>query len=508
MARRSREINIFNIAFLDVITGAMGAFVLMVLLLAPYYSGSSVQTQQNQQAAQSAVARAQRSVQQAQASQDGTATKQALQRAQRNLADAQQQLGALSRQLDQLSAQNKRLAKVDDEQQKQIAQLQQQLAQASQQALDRAEQNLARADQAVQSGDVAALRRLLAQARADLAQARQQLAALQQQLSQAQAALQQETQRNAALTQRLQQAQQQVQQAQQAMQQAQQQLQQAQQANARLEAENQTLRRQVEQLEQELAQARQQSAGQQQMRQERDQAIAQRNQAQNQAAAAKNELSQSAALANQWVLATLTSTPACDKTQFVMVQDGSFKPMPSNSVFPSIKDYNQHQWNANTAVPLLAQGFPGAYSSRFPYQETWILPLTEGASELVGLRALSQPPPGCVVTLSAYSWTHRHPDGSQTEWEFPVNMHMLMRDQHSVLVLSLPPTEVKPSGNAKAPTYTNHALTAEDIAHWSKAFPDGVGPALVSPGVPQAQAPGPPDLRKLMGPPSPKPGKP
>lgn len=39
MRRRDREINIFNIAFLDVITGAMGAFILLVLLLAPYYTG-------------------------------------------------------------------------------------------------------------------------------------------------------------------------------------------------------------------------------------------------------------------------------------------------------------------------------------------------------------------------------------------------------------------------------------------------------------------------------------
>ncbi len=41
MRRRDREINIFNIAFLDVITGAMGAFILLVLLLAPYYTGPS-----------------------------------------------------------------------------------------------------------------------------------------------------------------------------------------------------------------------------------------------------------------------------------------------------------------------------------------------------------------------------------------------------------------------------------------------------------------------------------
>jgi hypothetical protein len=32
--RGNREVNIFNIAFLDVITGALGAFVLLVILLA------------------------------------------------------------------------------------------------------------------------------------------------------------------------------------------------------------------------------------------------------------------------------------------------------------------------------------------------------------------------------------------------------------------------------------------------------------------------------------------
>lgn len=56
MARRDREINIFNIAFLDVITGAMGAFVLLVVLLSANLKKADVkpdqqpeQTQQRQQ---------------------------------------------------------------------------------------------------------------------------------------------------------------------------------------------------------------------------------------------------------------------------------------------------------------------------------------------------------------------------------------------------------------------------------------------------------------------------
>ena len=52
MARRDREINIFNIAFLDVITGAMGAFVLLVVLLSPYVKKGQEVTQQNNNAQQ------------------------------------------------------------------------------------------------------------------------------------------------------------------------------------------------------------------------------------------------------------------------------------------------------------------------------------------------------------------------------------------------------------------------------------------------------------------------
>ena len=157
MARREREINIFNIAFLDVITGAMGAFVLLVVLLSPYVKRGQEVTQQNNNA------------QQAQ--------------------QAQQDADEARKERDQVQQQ-----------------LQQQTEQSAKQALDRAEQNLQQADQAMQTDDVEELKRLLAQARADLAEARKQLDALNQELQQAQQELKAAQDENAALQQRLDQA--------------------------------------------------------------------------------------------------------------------------------------------------------------------------------------------------------------------------------------------------------------------------------------------------------------
>jgi hypothetical protein len=157
MARRDREINIFNIAFLDVITGAMGAFVLLVVLLSPYVKRGQEVTQQNNNA------------QQAQ--------------------QAQQDADEARKQRDQAQQQ-----------------LQQETEQSAKQALDRAEQNIQQADQAMQTDDVEELKRLLAQARADLAEARKQLDALNQELQQAQQELKAAQEENAALQQRLDQA--------------------------------------------------------------------------------------------------------------------------------------------------------------------------------------------------------------------------------------------------------------------------------------------------------------
>jgi hypothetical protein len=157
MARRDREINIFNIAFLDVITGAMGAFVLLVVLLSPYVKRGQEVTQQNNNAQQ-------------------------VQQAQQDAEEARKER--------------------DQSQQ----QLQQQTEQSAKQALDRAEQNIQQADQAMQTDDVEELKRLLAQARADLAEARKQLDTLNQELQQAQQELKAAQDENAELQQRLDQA--------------------------------------------------------------------------------------------------------------------------------------------------------------------------------------------------------------------------------------------------------------------------------------------------------------
>jgi hypothetical protein len=138
MARRDREINIFNIAFLDVITGAMGAFVLLVVMLSTYVNRAQQDTQIQQ-----------------------------VQQAEQDADEARKERDQLQQKLDQ------------------------QTQQTAKEALDRAEKNIEQADQAMQTDDVEELKRLLAQARADLAEARQQLDQLNQELQQTQQELQQ-----------------------------------------------------------------------------------------------------------------------------------------------------------------------------------------------------------------------------------------------------------------------------------------------------------------------------
>lgn len=47
MARRNREINIFNLSMLDVICGALGAFLILFLIAAPHYGNTSTQQAAN-----------------------------------------------------------------------------------------------------------------------------------------------------------------------------------------------------------------------------------------------------------------------------------------------------------------------------------------------------------------------------------------------------------------------------------------------------------------------------
>ena len=54
MKRRNREINIFSLSILDMITGAMGAFLIMMVILLPYYKKESIDYQQELQQSRAA----------------------------------------------------------------------------------------------------------------------------------------------------------------------------------------------------------------------------------------------------------------------------------------------------------------------------------------------------------------------------------------------------------------------------------------------------------------------
>ena len=47
MKPRNREINIFNISMLDVISGALGAFLIIMIVLFPYYKKESIDYQRD-----------------------------------------------------------------------------------------------------------------------------------------------------------------------------------------------------------------------------------------------------------------------------------------------------------------------------------------------------------------------------------------------------------------------------------------------------------------------------
>ena len=136
MARREREINIFNIAFLDVITGAMGAFVLLVVLLAPYVKKAQETPQQQQQQqeedVQKTLDRAEQNMQQAdQAMQtdDVEKLKRLLAQARADLAEARKELDALQQELAQAQ---QRLQQAEAENEDLRKRLQQAIAEADQ----------------------------------------------------------------------------------------------------------------------------------------------------------------------------------------------------------------------------------------------------------------------------------------------------------------------------------------------------------------------------------------
>jgi len=477
MAKRDREINIFNIAFLDVITGAMGAFVLLVILLSPYYSGADPKTLKRQEAAQAAVDQAKKELQQAQqAAQNGgndEELKKALAKAQADLDDARKELDGLKQQLDQLSAQNKRLTDLDDQQQKElkeaedrIADLERKVAQSTKEALDRAEQAMRQADQAIQSGNVEDLRRLLAQARADLAEARKQLDALNQELEQTRQALKAAQDENAALQAKLAEAAAKIEDLSKQLAEARAALAAAQEQIAALNARLSQALAQLQQMQQALVQAQQQRdralAQLQQMQQALAQAQQQRDQAINerdrfrQMAAARQTLDQAAPVPSRWVFIDAIAAPTCNNVDFhlkyyIAPIDG----VPATPGFTTEKEILKYLDRGTFFVPFIPYGAADQAKQipAQPYHREFMLstPLAEERL-LIEFQAKAAPPPGCQVTAQ-FSMNVSQKDGS-FDWRYwQVVQHFA--DTRPILFGVVPP------GQDVTPT-------AADVAIWNK----------------------------------------
>ena len=69
MKPRNREINIFNLSMLDVISGAMGAFLIIMVILLPYYKKETIDYQRELQQSRAAEETARKSAKAAEAAQ-------------------------------------------------------------------------------------------------------------------------------------------------------------------------------------------------------------------------------------------------------------------------------------------------------------------------------------------------------------------------------------------------------------------------------------------------------
>lgn len=99
MRRRSREISVFNLSMLDVIAGAMAAFLILVVILLPYYDKTTIDHQAEIQSLTQALAAAETAQREAQA-QAERAQAQAAQ-AEQEAARQQDRAEGLARQLAQ-----------------------------------------------------------------------------------------------------------------------------------------------------------------------------------------------------------------------------------------------------------------------------------------------------------------------------------------------------------------------------------------------------------------------
>jgi len=115
MQRRNRDIQIFNLSMMDVITGAMGAFLIVMLVLARYYNADP-ENKENIEAIKAELDSAQAQLRQIEAQFrkagiDSPDIPSAIREATKDVASAQKKTDALNEQLDQSAAEIERLKK-------------------------------------------------------------------------------------------------------------------------------------------------------------------------------------------------------------------------------------------------------------------------------------------------------------------------------------------------------------------------------------------------------------
>ncbi len=104
MKRRNRDINIFNLSMLDVISGAMGAFLIIMVILLPYYKKESIDYQKELEQARAAEDTARQAAQSAQAARRAAeeslrSTEKSMRAAQAEADQNRQRADAANRQL-------------------------------------------------------------------------------------------------------------------------------------------------------------------------------------------------------------------------------------------------------------------------------------------------------------------------------------------------------------------------------------------------------------------------
>ena len=97
MKPRNREINIFNLSMLDVISGAMGAFLIIMVILLPYYKKESIDYRRELQQSRAAEETARQAAQTAEAAQH--TAEEAMHAAQSNAEHHRQRAAAAAQQL-------------------------------------------------------------------------------------------------------------------------------------------------------------------------------------------------------------------------------------------------------------------------------------------------------------------------------------------------------------------------------------------------------------------------